>query len=123
MSADDAAGTADLRVLFCIGVLPDFYAQPTAEFDRLLQPFAEAFDDLGSRFGIEVLGTLDDICFQAGPSTGYPWTCYILARTPSHDAVRGVLDQLMTLEVGPHRMWRYAKVEARVGPPLDFGRT
>lgn len=109
--------------MFAVGVLPDFYAQPAVDFDQLMQPFGEAFNDLGSRFGIKVLGTLDDICLQAGPSSGWPWTCYILAETPTHDAVRKVLDQLMTIRVGEHRMWRYAKVEARIGPPLDFGRS
>jgi hypothetical protein len=115
----DAPG--DLRVLFCIGVLPDFYAQPAAEFDRLLEPFGTAFNDLGARFGLHVLGTLDDVFFQSGPSFGYPWTCYILATAPHHRAVQQVVGQLMDVEVAGCRLWRYAKIEARVGPPLDFG--
>ena len=120
VNADDEQ-LPDLRVLFCIGVLPDFYAQPAAAFDRLLEPFAAAFNDLGSRYGIDVLGTLDDIHFQNGPSSGYPWTCYILAAAPDHHAVQQVVGQLMDIDVDGYRMWRFAKVEARIGPPLDFG--
>jgi hypothetical protein len=41
----------ELRVLFCIGVLP---------------------------------------CLQSGPSSGFPWTCYILAAAPNLAAIRGV---------------------------------
>jgi hypothetical protein len=115
--------TSELRVLFCIGVLPDFYAQPAADFHRLLEPFGTAFNHLAPRFGIRVLGTLDDVDFQAGPSQGWPWTCYILASAPDHQAVRAVVSQLMTVEVDGYRLWRFAKVEARVGVPLDFGTT
>lgn len=116
--AADASG--ELRVLFCIGVLPDFYAQPSADFDRLLKPFGTAFNDLGARFDIHVLGTLDDVYLQNGPSFGYPWTCYILATAPHHHAVAQVVAQLMNVEVDGFRLWRYAKIEARLGPPLDF---
>jgi hypothetical protein len=116
-----AAASGDLRVLFCIGVLPEFYAQPAAEFDRLLEPFGTAFNDLGARFGLRVLGTLDDVHFQSGPSFGYPWTCYILAIAPHHHAVQQVVGQLMDVEIAGSRLWRYAKIEARVGPPLNFG--
>jgi hypothetical protein len=80
-----------------------------------------AFNDLGARFGLHVLGTLDDVFFQSGPSFGYPWTCYILATAPHHRAVQQVVGQLMDVEVAGCRLWRYAKIEARVGPPLDFG--
>ena len=111
----------ELRVLFCVGVLPDFYAQPAARFERLMEPFFQAFDRLGERFGIRVLGTLDDVWLMTGPSLTYPWTCYILAAAPSYDVVHEVIRQLMDVEVDVDRLWRYAKIEARVGPPLDFG--
>lgn len=110
-----------LRVLFCIGVLPDFYAQPAADLHRLLAPFGVAFNGLGSRFGIRVLGTLDDVHLQSGSSLSYPWTCYIPASAPGRDSIRQVVDQLMTVEVDGCRLWRFAKIEARVGVPLDFG--
>jgi hypothetical protein len=120
MTTEPTHGADGLRVLFCIGVLPDFYAQPVVDFDRLLEPFATAFGDLGRRFGIHVLGTLDDILVQNGPSFGFPWTCYVLATTPSHEAVHQVVRQLMDIEVDGCRLWRFAKVEARVGRPLGF---
>ena len=111
----------EYRVLFCIGVLPDFYAEAADAFDRLMEPLRAAFEDLGGRFGLRVLGTLDDICLQAGPSAGFPWTCYILAAAPDLAAIRGVVDQFMQAEINGYRLWRYAKVEARIGLPLDFG--
>src|SRR3954469_5850642 len=112
---------AELRALFCIGVLPDFYSQPAACFDRLMAPFFTAFDRLGDRFGVRVLGTLDDVQLAVGPTFGWPWTCYILATAPGLDAIRGVTQQLMDIEVDGDRLWRYAKLEVRIGPPLDFG--
>jgi hypothetical protein len=120
LASNDNRDTAELRVLFCIGVLPDFYAQPAARFERLMEPFVRAFDRLGERFGISVLGTLDDVWLMTGPSLTYPWTCYILAAAPSYDAVHEVTRQLMEIELDGDRLWRYAKIEARVGPPLDF---
>ncbi|HEX4733035.1 MAG TPA: hypothetical protein VH247_01375 [Thermoleophilaceae bacterium] len=113
----------ELRVLFCIGVLPDFYSQPAARFDRLMTPFFHAFDRLGERFGLRVLGTLDDVHLTMGPTFGWPWTCYILAAAPDLDAIRAVAQQLMEVEIEGDRLWRYAKLEARIGPPLDFGTT
>ena len=110
-----------MRVLFCVGVLPDFYARPAADFDRLMEPFFRAFDRLGERFGLRVLGTLDDVWLSMGPSSGWPWTFYILAAAPDYGAVRSVTRQLMDVEVEGDRLWRYARIEARVGPPLDFG--
>jgi hypothetical protein len=102
-------------VLSCIGVLPEFYAQPAASFERLTAGFFRAFDRLGERFGIRVLGTLDDVWLLMGPSLTYPWTCYILAAAPSYDAVHQVTRPLMEVEVDGDWLWRYAKLEARVG--------
>jgi hypothetical protein len=83
--------------------------------------FFRAFDRLGERFGIRVLGTLDDVWLLMGPSLTYPWTCYILAAAPSYDAVHQVTRQLMEVEVDGDWLWRHAKLEARVGHRLDFG--
>jgi hypothetical protein len=121
LASEASRDDARLRVLFCFGGLPEFYAQPAARFERLMAGFFLAFDRLGERFGIRVLGTLDDVWLMTGPSLTYPWTCYILAAAPTYNAVHQVTRQLMDVEVDGDRLWRYAKVEARVGPPLDFG--
>jgi hypothetical protein len=55
-----------------------------------------------------------------GPSFGFPWTWYILAAATSYESVRQVCKELMDVEVDGDRLWRYAKLEAPVGPPLDF---
>jgi hypothetical protein len=83
--------------------------------------FRAAFDDLNGRFGLRVLGTLDDILLQNGPSAAAPWTCYILADAPDLAAVRGLVDQVKEARIDESRLWRYAKIEARIGVPLDFG--
>ncbi|MEQ4206745.1 hypothetical protein ABN028_16300 [Actinopolymorpha sp. B17G11] len=40
MTTEPSRVADELRVLFCIGVLPDFCAQPAVDFDWLLEPFA-----------------------------------------------------------------------------------
>ena len=110
-----------IRTLFCFGVLPPFYDLDAdgrkAVFDKLV----EAYDDLAGRFGMTVLGTMDDDRAVVGPSLGWPWTCYILADVPDHDTVYRFCNILREFEVGGDRIWRYMKVEARPGRELFFG--
>jgi hypothetical protein len=69
-----------------------------------------------------VLGTLDDDRLMVGPSPTWPWTCYILADAPGLDAVAGVCDILRSTDLDSgNKLWRYLKIEARVGRPLFFG--
>ncbi|MGK5629404.1 hypothetical protein [Streptomyces sp. URMC 123] len=110
-----------LRVLFCIGVTQDFFAADADERDRVAQAIPGAFDDLGRRFGLTVLGTLDDDQLMVGASTAWPWTSYILADAPDLDAVARVCGIVRDTPVGDHQLWRYLRVEARVGRELFFG--
>jgi hypothetical protein len=81
-----------------------------------------AFDDLERRFGVTVLGTLDDDETMVGARTSWPWTCYILAEAPDREAVAAICDQLRETKVDDQtRLWRYLTVEARMGRPLFFG--
>ncbi len=109
------------RVLFCIGVLPEFFAADGEQREAAIAAIPPAFADLSGRFGLTVLGTLDDDRLQVGPSTQFPWTSYILADAPDLDAVAAVCNVLRTTEVGEHRLWRYLRIEARVGRELFFG--
>ena len=110
-----------LRVLFCFGVTPAFFEDDPATIPERVQALTAAFADLGGRFGLKVLGTMDDDELMVGHSTTYPWTAYILAEAPSLDAVTSVCDLVRSTEVGTARLWRYLRVEARVGRPLFFG--
>ena len=127
MSAQDAPEShrtkdADsLRVLFCIGVLPDFFGADAETQEALLAGIPAAFEDLGGRFGIEVIGTMDDDELMVGPSFTWPWTAYILADAPDLKAVTGVCDIMRSTRIGEDRLWRFMRIEARVGRRLFFG--
>jgi hypothetical protein len=112
---------APLRVLFCFGVTQAFFDAPAATRERVGATIVAAYRDLRGRFGIRVLGTMDDDDLQVGPSTTYPWTAYILADVPDLATVRAFTNILREFEVGDDRLWRYMKVEARVGRSLFFG--
>jgi hypothetical protein len=114
----DTAG--QLRVLFCLGVLPAFFEAEPATQERLLGDIPEAFADLGGRFGITVLGTMDDDELMVGPSATWPWTAYVLADAPSLESVRGICNIVRASTSGESRLWRYLRIEARVGRPLFF---
>jgi hypothetical protein len=58
---------------------------------------------------------------MVGPSTEFPWTAYILADAPDLESVTAVCNVVREATVGEHRLWRYLRIEARVGRPLFFG--
>ena len=110
-----------LRVLFCFGVTQNFFEEDPATLPMRIEAVGEAFADLGGRFGLKVLGTMDDDELMVGPSSSYPWTAYILADAPSLEAVAAVCNIVREAEVGDSRVWRYLRIEARVGRRLFFG--
>jgi hypothetical protein len=110
-----------LRVLFCLGVLPEFFGASGDTQAALLQGIPAAFEDLGGRFGITVLGTMDDDELMVGPSATWPWTAYILADAPDLDAVIAVCNIIRSTEIGEDRLWKFMRIEARVGRRLFFG--
>jgi hypothetical protein len=111
----------DLRVLFCFGISQSFFDAEGDERAQAIQAFKDAFDDLAGRFGVTVLGTMDDDEMMVGPSESWPWTCYILADVPDLDTVKAMTNILREWEVGNARLWKYAKIEVRVGRKLFFG--
>ena len=110
-----------LRVLFCFGVTQSFFDEEPGRVPTIAAAITEAFDDLAGRFGITVLGTMDDDELMVGSSTTWPWTCYILADAPDLESVTRVTNVLREAEAGGSRLWKYLRVEARVGRPLFFG--
>ena len=111
----------DLRVLFCFGVTQSFFDEEPGRVPELAQAITQAFDDLEGRFRVRVLGTMDDDELMVGTSVAWPWTCYILADVPDLDTVTRVCNVLREAEVGGARLWKYLRVEARVGRQLFFG--
>ena len=112
-----------LRVLFCLGVLPEFFGADADTQAALLKGIPAAFEDLGGRFGVAVLGTMDDDELMVGPSANWPWTAYILADAPDLDAVIAVCNLVRTTMIGEDRLWKYMRIEARVGRRLFFGNS
>jgi hypothetical protein len=111
----------ELRVLFCLGVLPDFFGADAETQGALLSGIPAAFSDLAGRFGITVLGTMDDDELMVGPSYSWPWTAYILADAPDLDAVVAVCNVVRETRIGEDRLWKFMRIEARVGRRLFFG--
>ena len=64
---------------------------------------------------------MDDDELMVGPSHAWPWTAYILADAPDLDAVIGVCDLMRSTRIGEDRLWRFMRIEARVGRRLFFG--
>jgi len=113
--------SSKLRVLFCIGVMPATFEAERETQLQVIGIIKETFADLRGRFGIEVLGTMDDDELLVGSSTTYPWTSYILCDAPDLPAAAAVCNLLRETEAPGGRLWRYLKIEARVGRPLFFG--
>jgi hypothetical protein len=111
-----------MRTLFCFGLLPAFFDIDGPRRKLVFEALLDAYKDLTGRFGITVLGTLDDDRSVVGPALTYPWTCYILADVPSHQAVTEFCNILREVQVGEDLLWRYLKIEARTGRELFFGR-
>lgn len=72
-----------LRVLFCIGMRDEFFSMDSGDAPKIIEASRTALDNLGERFGLTVLGTMDDDELMVGPSYGFPWTAYILAEAPT----------------------------------------
>jgi hypothetical protein len=110
-----------LRVLFAIGLTQDFFATPQSQIRPIMEAIKTAFADLEGRFGVKVLGTMDDDETLVGATAGWPWTCYILAEAPDRDAVIAVCNELRVTSIDEEtRVWKYLSIEARIGRPLFF---
>lgn len=114
-----ASTQSPIRVLFCIGISQSFFDLPVDRIPAVFAAFKAAFGGLEERFGITVLGTLDDDRVQVGQSSaGWPYTSYIMADVPDLDTVVKVCDQLRTTPVEDGLLWRYARIDTRIGRPV-----
>ena len=108
-----------LRVLFCGAVLQNFFDLPGSEIGKVWQATGEMLKGIRDLPGVAILGTLDDDETMVGTSpTGWPWTFYILAVVPDRAAAVAACNLFRTIEVGEHRLWKYIRVEARIGREL-----
>lgn len=108
-----------LRVLFCGAVLQNFFDLPAAEIGKVWAATGEMLRGIRDLPGVNILGTLDDDETMVGTSpTGWPWTFYILADVPDRATAVAACNLFRTIEVGEHRLWKYMRVEARIGREL-----
>ncbi|WP_405911749.1 hypothetical protein OG760_02990 [Streptomyces sp. NBC_00963] len=112
------ASSEPLRVLFCIGVNQNFFDLPTGRGKEVWNGFTTMLTDLAALPGVEVLGTFDDDCHMVGPSASWPWTSYVLADVVDQPTVAAACNLFRTIQVGEHGLWRYMKIEARMGRSL-----
>jgi len=109
------------RVLFCVGVGTSFFEASQETREAVLRALVDGFADLRGRFGVEVLGTMDDDRFRIAPSEGWPWTAYILADVPRVETVIEICNVMRQTRVEGSQLARYIYLEARVGRRLFFG--
>ncbi|UOT03380.1 hypothetical protein MPY17_31265 [Rhodococcus opacus] len=110
--------TEPLRVLFCIGINQNFFDLPTGQGGLVWKAFSGMMDAVAETPGVRVIGDIDDDSHLVGPSDGWPWTCYILADVDTQETVKAVCNLFRTTLVGEYTLWRYAKIEARIGRAL-----
>ena len=109
-----------LRVLFCIGVNQNFFDASAAEAKQVWAAFGVMMKGIDETPGITVIGNMDDDQLMVGPSTAAPWTTYVLADAQALENVAAVCNLFRTTPVGDSgsKLWKYCKIEARVGREL-----
>lgn len=107
-----------LRVLFCIGVNQNFFDATPAEAKQVWGAFGVMMQGMEETPGIRVIGNMDDDQLMVGPSTTAPWTTYVLADADTLESVAAVCNLFRTTPVGESKLWKYCKIEARVGREL-----
>lgn len=113
--------TDPLRVLFCMGINQNFFDLPKAQIGTVWTAFAGMLREMEDTDGVDVLGNMDDDSHLVGPSDGWPWTCYVLADVRDQEKVKAACNLFRTTMVDEeHALWRYAKIEARMGRALTI---
>ncbi|WP_284752084.1 hypothetical protein [Arthrobacter sp. efr-133-R2A-120] len=118
MSENPAA--QPLRVLFCIGINQNFFDLPKSGIGEVWTAFSGMMAEMARLPGVDVIGDMDDDSHMVGPSEGWPWTCYILADVDTQETVKAACNLFRTTMVGEYALWRYAKIEARIGRALTI---
>lgn len=107
-----------LRVLFCGGVTQNFFDLPREQIGEVWQAYSKMLNAVEAMENVRVLGVMDDDRLVVGSSDGAPWTFYIMADVANLDTAVAVCNLYRTTPVGEYNLWRYGKIEARVGRAL-----
>ena len=107
-----------LRVLFCCGVTQNFFDLPRDEIGEVWQAYSTMLAAIEAMENVRVLGVMDDDRLVVGNADSAPWTFYVMADVADFDTAVAVCNLYRTTPVGRYNLWRYGKIEARVGRPL-----
>lgn len=107
-----------IRALLCIAVTQNFFDLPSAEIPVAWKAVGEMLKGIAAHPGLRIMGTMDDDETMVGTTPGWPWTCYILAEATDRQAVVDACNLFRTTTVGECRLWKYLRVEARLGREL-----
>jgi hypothetical protein len=108
-----------LRALFCCAVTQNFFDLPASEIGTVWHATGAMLGALRDLPGVTILGIMDDDQTMVGPSpSGWPWTFYIMADVADYATAVAVCNLFRITPVGEYRLWRYMRVEARVGREL-----
>ena len=108
-----------IRALICGAVLQNFFDLPGTQILDVLKATGRVLRQIREMPGVEVFGTLDDDETMVGTSpNGWPWTFYILADVADRETAIAICNLFRTTEVGEFRLWKYMRVEARLGREL-----
>jgi hypothetical protein len=108
-----------LRVLFCCGVTQNFFDLPRERIGEVWQAYGKMLAAVEAMEGVKVLGIMDDDRLTVGNADNSPWTFYIMADVRDFDTAAAVCNLYRTTPVGDYNLWRYGKIEARVGRALQ----
>lgn len=107
-----------LRVLFCCGVTQNFFDLPRERIGEVWQAYGKMLSAIETMDNVRVLGVMDDDRLVVGQADSAPWTFYIMADVADFDTAVEVCNLYRTTPVGEYNLWRYGKIEARVGRAL-----
>lgn len=109
-----------LRTLFCVGNNQNFFDLPKDDIGKVWIATQQFLTQLRDMDGVSIIGTFDDDSHMVGPSDGWPWTFYVLADVKDQPTVKDACNLLRTIQVDEHALWRYFKIEARMGRELTI---
>lgn len=114
--------TTPIRTLLCFAMQPAFFDLPFGQIGPVWQATQALMSGIAKLPGTTILGTMDDDQTIVGMSNGMPPTWYILADFPDRDGVIAACNLLRTIVVDDHdhRLWKFMRVEARMGRALTI---
>lgn len=111
-----------IRTLLCFSMQPAFFDLPFGAIGPVWQATQALMSGIAKLPGVAIVGTLDDDQTMVGMSNGTPATWYILADFPDRQAVIAACNLLRSIVVddADHRLWKFMRVEARMGRALTI---